>query len=195
MKHLALFAIILLIPILTKAQIDRARLDSLFQYLSTGDLAIGSLAITQNGKMIYQRSFGKDQTPSTEYRIGSITKVFTAVLTYQLIDAGRLALSDRLSLFFPDLPNADKITIAQLLGHRSGLANFTNNTDFDTWKDQPKTHAELLEIISRQKPDFEPDAKADYNNSNYLLLGYIAEKLYGLSYQSILTNRSSGHWD
>ncbi|WDF77309.1 serine hydrolase [Mucilaginibacter sp. KACC 22773] len=189
MKRLSLFAIILLIPILTKAQIDRARLDSLFHYLSTGDLAIGSLTITQNGKMIYQRSFGKDQNPSTEYRIGSITKVFTAILTYQLIDGRRLTLSDRLSLFFPGLPNADKVTVAQLLGHRSGLANFTNNTDFDTWKDQPKTHAELLEMISRQKPDFEPDAKADYNNSNYLLLGYIAEKLYGQPYQNVVTNQ------
>jgi D-alanyl-D-alanine carboxypeptidase len=189
MKRLSLFATILLIPVLVSAQINRARLDSLFQYLTANDLAIGSLAISQNGKAIYQRSFGKDQTPATEYRIGSITKVFTAVLIYQLIDAHRLALTDRLSRCFPDLPNADKITIALLLGHRSGLANFTNNTDFDTWKDQPKTHAELLGMISKQKPDFEPDTKADYNNSNYLLLSYIIEKIYGKPYKTVVTDR------
>jgi D-alanyl-D-alanine carboxypeptidase len=189
MKCLSLFAIILLFPVLVNAQIDRARLESLFQYLTANDLAIGSLAISQNGKAIYRHSFGKDQNPATEYRIGSITKVFTAVLTYQLIDARRLALTDRLSRYFPDLPNADQITIAMLLGHRSGLANFTNNTDFDTWKDQPKTHAELLEMISKQKPDFEPDTKADYNNSNYLLLGYIIEKIYGKPYKTVVTDK------
>jgi D-alanyl-D-alanine carboxypeptidase len=189
MKRLHLFAITLIIPVLSHAQINPAQLDSLFQYLTANDLAIGSLAISQNGKAIYQHSFGKDQTPATAYRIGSITKVFTAVLTYQLIDAHRLALTDRLSRYFPDLPNADKITIAELLGHRSGLANFTNNTDFDTWKDQPKTHAELLAMISKQKPDFEPEAKADYNNSNYLLLGYIIEKIYGEPYKAIVTEK------
>jgi D-alanyl-D-alanine carboxypeptidase len=114
------------------------------------------------------------------------------VLTYQLIDAHRLAPTDRLSRYFPDLPNADKITIAQLLGHRSGLANFTNNTDFDTWKDQPKTHAELLGMVRKQKPDFEPDTKADYNNSNYLLLGYIIEKIYGEPYKTVVTEKIIG---
>jgi D-alanyl-D-alanine carboxypeptidase len=189
MKRPFLFAIILLLPVLVNAQIDSARLDSLYQYLTANDLAVGSMAISQNGKSVYQRSFGKDQNPATEYRIGSITKVFTAVLTYQLIDAHRLALTDRLSRYFPYLPNADKITIALLLGHRSGLANFTNNTDFDTWKDQPKTHAELLGMIRKQKPDFEPDTKADYNNSNYLLLGYIIEKIYGKPYKTVLTDK------
>lgn len=189
MKRFTLFALILIIPFLTSAQVDCARLDSLFQYLTMSDLAIGSMAISHNGKIIYQRSFGQDQTPATEYRIGSITKVFTAVLAYQLIDAHRLRLTDRLGHFFSDLPNADRITIAQLLGHRSGLANFTNNTGFDDWKDQPKTPAQLLEMINKQKPDFEPDAKADYNNSNYLLLGYIIEKIYGKPYQTIFTEK------
>ncbi|MGZ3873584.1 MAG: serine hydrolase domain-containing protein [Mucilaginibacter sp.] len=189
MKRPLFIALALFIPALSIAQINRARLDSLFQHLTANDLAIGSMAVSYQGKVIYQHSFGKDQTSVTEYRIGSITKVFTAALTYQLIDAHRLALTDMLSRFFPDLPNADRITVAQLLGHRSGLANFTNNTDFDTWKDQPKTHTALLAMIRQQKPDFEPDAKADYNNSNYLLLGYIVEKLYGKPYPLILNEK------
>lgn len=189
MKRMSLFTIILLIPVLANAQINRERLDSLFQYLKANDLAIGSLTISQNGKPIYQHSFGRNQTPATKYRIGSITKVFTAVLIYQLIDANRLALIDHLSSFYPDLPNADKITIAQMLGHRSGLANFTNNSDFDIWKDQPRLRTELFGMIKNQKPDFEPDAKADYNNSNYLLLGYIIEKIYGEPYKKVVTNK------
>jgi len=189
MKYFLLLVSFLLVPFLSNAQIDRARLDSLFLYLTANDLAIGSVAISQNGQLIYQLSFGKDQNPTTAYRIGSITKMFTAVLTYQLIDAHRLALTDSLSRFFPDLPNAGHITVAELLGHRSGLANFTNNTGFDTWKDQPHTQAELLAMIKKQKPDFEPDAKADYNNSNYLLLGYIVEKIYGKPYKTIVTEK------
>ena len=157
--------------------------------MSANNLAIGGLAVSQNGKLIYQRSFGRDQTAATEYRIGSISKVFTAVLVYQLIDKGKLSLEDTLSEYFPDLANAGKITVAELLGHRSGLANFTNHTDYDTWKDQPKTHTELLAMIRNQKPDFEPNAKADYNNSNYLLLSYILEKIYNLPYKEIVTEK------
>ena len=108
---------------------------------------------------------------------------------YQLIETQQLRLTDKISRFFPDLPNANKITIAQLLGHRSGLASFTTHTEYDSWKEQPKTHAELLTMIKNQKPDFEPGAKADYNNSNYLLLSYILEQLYQKSYKAIVTEK------
>lgn len=78
-----------------------------------------------------------------------------------------------------------------MLQHRSGLPNFTNNnnTHFDDWKDTPKTHEELIAIISAQKPDFEPNAKADYNNSNYLILGYIIEKITKKPYRELLNER------
>ncbi len=91
-----------------------------------------------------------------------------------------------MSKWFPDLPNAGKINIAELLGHRSGLPNFTNNTGYDHWKEQPKTHDELLAMIKSQQPDFEPNARADYNNSNYLLLSYFIEKINHMSYKDIV---------
>lgn len=169
--------------------LDRSRLDGLFTNLEDHNLAQGSVAISSYGKLAYQRSFGSDQTPQTEYRIGSISKVFTAVLVYQLIDERRLSLDDRLGKFFPHLPNAGKITIAELLGHRSGLANFTNHTGFDDWKTKPRTHAELLALIENQRPDFEPGTRADYNNSNYLLLGYIVERITGENYKTVLGER------
>jgi D-alanyl-D-alanine carboxypeptidase len=158
----------------------------MFASLADHNLAEGSLAISSFGKLVYQRSFGRDQTPQTEYRIGSISKAFTAVLIYQLVDERRLSLGDKLQNFFPHLPNADRITIADLLGHRSGLANFTNHTGFDDWKDKPRTHAELLALIQNQKSDFEPGARADYNNSNYLLLGYIVEQIAKENYKTVL---------
>ena len=184
MKRIVIFFSLWLPPFFTSAQLTTSGLDSLFSRLAANQLAKGSIAITQNGTLRYQRSFGSDQLAQTQFRIGSITKIFTAVLIYQLVEAHQLRLTDKISRFFPDLPNAHTITIAQLLGHRSGLASFTNNTDYDTWKDQPKTHAELLTMIKAQKPDFEPGTKADYNNSNYLLLSYILEQLYRKSYKA-----------
>lgn len=182
--------ILLLIQFHIQAQLpDRTKLDSLFKALERNDLGSGQLLITICGKPVYRRSFGKLQTPGAMYRIGSVTKVFTAVLAYQLIEAKKISLDSRLSKWFPGLPNADRISVAQLLGHRSGLANFTNNTDFDNWKEQPKTQEELLALIQKQQPDFEPGAKADYNNSNYLLLGYIIEQLYHQPYKTVVRER------
>ncbi len=171
--------------------LKRAKLDSLFDHLEAANLGKGSLAISDEGKLIYLRSFGKDQSVAAKYRIGSITKMFTAVLIYQLIDAKKLSLATTLSRFFPQMPNAGKITIANMLGHRSGLANFTNNNTvaFDEWKEQPKTHEALLALITNQPPDFEPGTKADYNNSNYLLLGYVLEAVYAKPYPVIVTDR------
>ena len=190
MKRFVVLLVYLFLAITGHSQsIDRAKLDSLFNNLENHNLAIGGVAISFGGKVVYQRSFGKNQVPQTEYRIGSISKMFTAVLTYQLIDEKKLSLKQTLSTYFPDLPNAYRITIAELLGHRSGLANFTNNTNYDEWKDQPKTHEQLLLMIKNQKPDFEPNAKADYNNSNYLLLSYILEKIYHKPYKAIVNER------
>lgn len=189
MKLIISFACILLVAIAHGQNFNAGKLDSLFNSLTKNNLAIGSVAISSGGKIIYQRSFGKGQDATTEYRIGSITKVFTAVLVYQCIEEGKLLLTDKLSNFFPELPGSNAITIAQLLGHRSGLANFTNNTNYDEWKDKPKTHDELLAMIKNQPPDFAPGGKADYNNSNYLLLSYMLEKIYKLSYKDIVTAR------
>ncbi len=191
MKRVFLLTLVMTICFTNFGQtIDQRKLDSLFNILSANNLAIGSIAITQNGKLLYQRTFGKDQTAATTYRIGSITKVFTAVMIYELIDEKKLSLEDTLARFFPDLPNAGKITIAEMLGHRSGLANFTAlSTNFDTWKTQPQTHEQLLARIRNQRPDFAPGAKADYNNSNFLLLGYILEKIYHKPYKDMVKER------
>lgn len=77
----------------------------------------------------------KPANANTEYRIGSISNLFTATLVFQLIEEKRLHLDDKLSAYFPDLPNAKQITIANLLDHRSGLHDFTKGTNFDNWKD------------------------------------------------------------
>ncbi len=170
--------------------IDRAKLDTLFDTLSAKKLAMGSLAIMQGGKLVCERAVGNGQPQAATYRIGSITKVFTAVMIYEAIEENKIALEDTLSEFFPELPNAGSITIADMLGHRSGLANFTAaTTHFDTWKGQAQTHEQLLAFIRSQPPDFAPGTRADYNNSNFLLLGYILEKIYHREYKTILREK------
>ena len=177
---------------------DVKKLDSLFDVLQTRHLATGSVAISINGKPVYQKAIGfitldsnKKATPdiNTKYRIGSVSKMFTAVMIFQLIEEGKLTLHETLATFYPQLPNAGKITIKDMLYHRSGLHNYTVDTNFPDWMDKPKTQEELLKIIADKGPDFEPGTKADYCNSNFLLLSYIIEKIGKASYATILEKK------
>lgn len=174
------------------------KLDSLFNSLQSRHLATGSVAISINGKPVYQKAIGfttldsnKKATPdiNTKYRIGSVSKMFTAVMIFQLIEEGKLSLDQPLATFFPQIPNAARITIEKMLYHRSGLHDYTRDTNFPGWMDQPKTQEELLKIIADKSPDFEPGAKADYCNSNYLLLSYIIEKISNASYDDVLKKK------
>ncbi|WP_185731411.1 serine hydrolase domain-containing protein [Larkinella rosea] len=178
---------------------DAKKLDSLFDALASRDLAMGSLTISVDGKVQYRRAVGaafQDEgktvpaTVQTRYRIGSVSKLFTAVMIFQLIDEGKLSLDQKLAAFFPELPNAPKITIGQLLSHRSGLHNYTaDDTGFPDWMDQPQTHEQLLRVIASKAPDFEPETRAEYCNTNYLLLSYILEKVGKMPYASALKQR------
>lgn len=184
-----------------KQEIDKKRLDSFFNNLEARNLAIGRIVVMQGGKILYERTVGDSAARGggtgggwagrdAAYRIGSITKLFTAVMVYELIDQKRLSLGDTLGRFFPDLPNAGTITIAEMLGHRSGLADFTRGTaNFDSWKYESKTHEQLLAFVRGRSSDFAPGAKADYNNSNFLLLGYMLEKIYHKPYKEIVQER------
>jgi CubicO group peptidase (beta-lactamase class C family) len=178
--------------------INVSKLDSFFNSLASKNLAMGSLTIAKNGIVKYQKAIGysyidKDQKIAanidTKYRIGSATKMFTAVMIFQLIEERKLSLDEKLNVYFPDLPNANKITISNMLYHRSGLHDYTHDTDFPEWMDKPKTHDELLKIIKDKGSDFEPGTEADYSNTNYLLLGYIIEKVCKTSYADALKER------
>jgi len=178
--------------------LDKAKLDRFFVALNKHDESMGSIAMAENGKLIYQNAIGYSQinkdlktpaTVKTKYRVGSITKMFTAVMIFQLIEEGKLSLETRLSVYFPQVPNAQKITIAEMLGHRSGLHNITGDSVYTTYMTGPKSEAELIAIIAHPKPDFEPDTKFAYSNSNFELLGYIVEKLTGNTYAEELKKR------
>jgi D-alanyl-D-alanine carboxypeptidase len=178
--------------------LNKAKLDSLFEILAKKDKAMGSLTVSKSGAVLYSRTIGyssitgnekKPATQNTKYRIGSVTKMFTATIIFQLIEEGKTSLETTLDAYFPQLPNAKIITIENLLNHRSGLHSFTSDSDYFNWMTQPKTKNEMLALIVKNGTDFKPDEKYAHSNTNYVVLGYIIEKITGESYSKVLTER------
>ncbi len=177
--------------------LDKAKLDQFFDRLAAKNKAMGSLVIAKDGNVLYSRAIGYGQidgaekkplTAASRFRIASITKTYTAVMILQLVEEGKLKLTDTLDKFFPQVPNAEKITIVQILAHRSGIPNIRR--DQATWKPgEPVTKDEMLALIVKGTPEFEPDAKSSYSNSGYFLLGLILEKLTAKPYGQALEER------
>jgi D-alanyl-D-alanine carboxypeptidase len=174
-------------------QFNKAKLDSFFDILEAKDRFMGSVAVSKQGKIIYRRSLGwadfsKKQkvNENTLYRIGSISKTFTAVLVMKAVEEGKLQLDQKLRSFFPDQPNAEKITIEHLLRHQSGIANFTDDSSYLSWNTTPQSIDELTARIAAMGSVFEPGIKSEYSNSNYVLLTYILQKVMGSYFSTLL---------
>ena len=173
---------------------SRARLDSLFTILDTHHRMMGSVTVRKGGQVFYQRAIGfRDSTAQgwirsdneTQFRIGSVTKPFTAVLVYQLIDEKRLSLDGTLSGFVSQLASADSVTIRDLLGHTSGLPDYTQGMDPMVSLDRDA----LLERIAAHPLQFTPGTRRRYSNSNYVLLGYVIESVTKSTYAAQLEKR------
>src|SRR5215510_2490159 len=179
--------------------LDKAKLDQFFDRLAEKNKAMGSLVIAKDGKVLYTRAIGYSQINGTEkkpltaanrFRIASITKMFTAAMILQLVEEGKLKLTDTLDKFFPQIPNAQKITIVQILAHRSGIHDSIIDRNLRSSSSMnPMTKDELLALVAKGTPDFEPDARHRYSNSGYFLLGLIIEKLTGKPYEEALKQK------
>jgi CubicO group peptidase (beta-lactamase class C family) len=197
MKKILIISIITLIATTCFSQtLNKQRLDSLFQVLEKKEKFMGSIAISKNGKLLYSNAVGysdiensKKATTKTKYRIGSITKMFTASLILKSVEENKLSLNQTLDKYFPQIENSKKITIGNLLNHRSGIHNFTNDSTYLSYNTAFKSQKEMIEIITKGKSDFEPNSKADYSNSNYVVLSYILEKIYKEDYAKILNKK------
>ncbi len=198
MKHLIFFGIILTILFgNAHAQtLNAQKLDSLFEKLESKDKFMGSISIMENGKLLYSKAIGmadieteKRSTVETKYRIGSITKMFTSCLVFKAIEENKLSLNQTIDKFFPAIKNAEKITIENLLNHRSGIHNFTSDSDYLKYNTTTKSEKDMLAIIQNGKSDFEPNAKAEYSNSNYVLLSFILQKVYSKPYKELLSSK------
>ncbi len=195
MKKLILPVIILAISILQgfAQKFDKSKLDAYFDKLEQNDKFMGSVAVSRNGEIIYTRSLGfadvenkLKANENSKYRIGSISKTFTTVLVMKAVEEKKLNLDQTIDKYFPEIKNSDKITIANLLYHRSGIHSFTDDKEYLDWNTQPKTEKEMLEIIVKGGSDFEPDTKSAYSNSNFVLLTFIVEKSWGKPYKVLV---------
>lgn len=193
--YFALFIPLLFLPsINAKAQhsFDHQKLETYLSALAEYDKFMGSVAVIEGDELIYSRAVGligvngADAGPDVMYRIGSMTKTYTATIVMQLVEEGELNLDDKLSDFYPDLPNADQITIEHLLRHRSGLTNMTSLREYLEYYTEETTREEMLERFANLETRFEPDSQFEYSNTGYVLLGYIIEEITGLSYGEAL---------
>ncbi|WP_347050795.1 serine hydrolase [Flavobacterium olei] len=156
----------------------------------------GSALVAENGKVIFKKGFGAanmewniPNQSDTKFRLGSISKQFTALLIVKLAEDGKLKLDVPITTYLTDYPkeNGDKITIHQLLTHSSGIPNYTNAPGF--FKDKarnPYTPTEFVKTFSSLPLEFTPGEKFNYSNSGYFLLGYIVEKVSGKTYEQYL---------
>jgi CubicO group peptidase (beta-lactamase class C family) len=125
--------------------------------------------------------------PDMVFRLGSITKQFTAVSILMLAEQGKLSLSDDITKFFPEYPsNGRAVTVEHLLTHTSGIKSYTSIPAWLSMWRKDMTVAELIDLFKNEPADFEPGAKWSYNNSGYILLGAIIEKLSGVTYEQFL---------
>lgn len=154
----------------------------------------GAVLVAQHGKPLFDRAYGLANrewdianTPATRFRIGSITKQFTAVSILLLEERGKLKLTDSVARHVPDTPPAwSQITLQHLLTHTSGLANVTELPEFILWKNSPSTVTQMVTRFSDLPLEFEPGARFAYSNSNYLVLGLIVERVSGQRYGEFL---------
>ena len=177
---------------------DSKKLDQFFNSLEKRNESMGSIAILKNGKHFYSKAIGyrsikgKNANPSntdTHFRAWSITKTYTAVMILQLVEEGKLSLHTTLDTYYAQIPNSEKITVASMLKHRSGLFDYVNDTDKEISLHGIANRDSVVDIISKLKPNFAPGEDFKYSNSNYLLLGYIIEILDESTYQSSLYKR------
>lgn len=171
------------------------KLDQFLTRLAEKNKAMGTLQITKDGKKIYSRAIGFSHTDGasnvplaadTRYRIGSVTKVFTATMIFQLAEQGKLKIDDNLGKYFPQVPNASNITLAQILAHRSGIHDISEDREFRAKRLDGLTKAELLALVAKTTPDFDPGVKYAYSNTGYQLLGMVIEKVTGKRYEEVL---------
>lgn len=153
-----------------------------------------SIAVAHHGKIVWAKGYGqadvaghKAAEADTIYRIGSLTKQFTAAAIVQLAEAGKLKLGDEISRYVPEVPTAgNKVTIEQLLHHTSGIPNYTSQPGFGLVETTHLTPAAVVAIVKDVAWDFPAGSAWSYSNTGYAVLGMIIEKVSGETYAGYL---------
>lgn len=175
----------------------RERLDQIANSYTADNAFMGSVLVARGNEILLNKGYGKadleqniPNDPDTKFRIGSLTKQFTAALVLLLQQDGKLRIEDPVRKYLPDAPKSwAKITLTELLGHSSGIPEIQSDPKFRSWAMSPHTHAEEFAFFKDRPLNFEPGSKHEYSNSNYLVLGAVIEKVTGEDYGTLLRNR------
>jgi CubicO group peptidase (beta-lactamase class C family) len=170
--------------------------DAFFGELIKSNWPGAAVLVAKDGKVLFKRGYGLaclehrvPVTPQTKFRIGSITKQFTAAAILKLQEEGKLSLQDKLAKYVPDFPRGEEVTIHHLLTHTSGIHSYTSKPDFMDAVRAPVKAEDLIKSFKNDPYDFDPGKKWAYNNSGFFLLGYIIEKVSGQSYGEFLREK------
>jgi CubicO group peptidase (beta-lactamase class C family) len=171
-----------------------SRMDQVVQSYVSNKQFMGSVLVARGDQILLSKGYGSanlewqiPNTPSTKFRLGSVTKQFTAASILLLEERGKLKIEDPVKKYLPDAPAAwDKITIVHVLTHTAGIPNFTSFPDYKS-SEPFSTTSEKLVARFRDKPlDFEPGERWSYSNSGYVLLGYLIERVSGQTYEKFV---------
>jgi len=153
----------------------------------------GTVLLAKEGTILFTKAYGMtdyeqkiENTIETKFRIGSITKQFTAMAIMMLQEKGLLNIQDTVSKYIPDFPHGNEITIHHLLTHSSGILNYTSLKEFIDNITKPITLDDLIKLFKDKPLDFEIGKKFSYSNSGYVLLTFIIEKVSEISYEAFL---------
>ncbi len=193
---LCIAIVFLIAPHVAVAQDHAAKIQELLALAHKYRQFNGSVLVAENGKIIYKGAYGQanmewdiPNTPDTRFRLGSITKQFTATIVMQLVEQGKIKLDAKLSDYLPDYrkDTGEKVTIHHLLTHTSGIPSYTGQPGFfQNVSRNPYKVDEFVKKYASGDLEFEPGSKFRYNNSGYFLLGAIIERVTGKPYEQVL---------
>jgi len=190
-------ALFLLLSVPAMAETVPERLNRFRTETLTPGVVLAILHSSEDAPRVYASGLanvetGTPVTAESVFRVGSVTKVFMAVLTMQLVERGVLSLDATLEKYIPELPDAARITVRDLLQHSSGLADFLNMESFAQALTKPWSPQELLTLIAGAPLKFQPGQHFSYSNSNYLILGLLIERAGGIPYAEALARDIAG---
>jgi CubicO group peptidase (beta-lactamase class C family) len=173
------------------------RLDEIVRFRVENNEFTGSVLVAKDHQILLNKGYGLanrewniPNTPTTKYRIGSVTKQFTAAAILLLEEQGKLKVEDLVKTHWPEAPPAwEKITIFHLLTHTSGIPSVTNLPDFKTWRLLDSTAEKTTGYVRDNPLEFPPGSEFHYSNSGYILLGYLIERISGQSYAEFLNQK------
>ena len=193
MRSLWILALSFLLATPAAAQ-DAARMEPFIQAAVQKQNFMGAVLVARGDEILLSKGYGEadlewhiPNTPETRFRLGSLTKQFTAALILLLEERGKLAIEDPLSKHLPDAPAAwSGITLHHLLTHTSGMPNVTSLPEFAKFSVFPATVEQTIALVRDRPLDFVPGERMSYSNSGYLVLGHLIERIAGQDYASFL---------